>query len=222
MPSPARAAALAALIAIAPACAAPAASDAPKVGPVKKPAKPGRHRVRVAKPAEAPRPSEQEPVLDEIPDPEVKRAFEQRLADPAAPLVTPPALPRVTEIALSDTARGEAAGLKPAGPVVAATLAEGRHAMMPVTIAPGACTTFIAQGGLGVIEVDLFLVLADRREGARLLAQDPGVGPIAIIGGHGHCYKNTLGAPLAAEVYASVRRGAGVVLLREYQAGGKK
>src|SRR5688572_32317371 len=36
-------------------------------------------------------------------------------------------------------------------------IAEGESGAIPVRVAPGECTVFIAQGGLGVIEVDLFV-----------------------------------------------------------------
>lgn len=176
-----------------------------------------RKALRVVKPQAQQRRSEQEPVIDEVPDPEAKRLFEERLADPAVTLAPASPPPKVTAIALSDTARGEAVGMKPAGEIAAAELAEGKRATMAVTLAPGSCVTFIAQGGLGVIEVDLFLVLASKSDGTRILAEDQGVGPIAVIGGHGRCYKNPRETPLAAELHATVRRGSGTVLVRGYQ-----
>lgn len=211
-----RAAVLAALLAFSAGCAStPPPSTA--LGNTKALGKRGRRALRVVKPSTQPRPSEQEPVVDEVPDPEAKRLFEARLAEPAVALSASGAPPRVTAIALDDTARGEAASMRPAGDVAAATLGEGKRAMMAVTLAPGACTTFIAQGGLGMIEVDLFLVLADRGAGTRILAQDQDAGPIAVIGGHGRCYKNPRETPLEAELHALARRGTGVVLVRGYR-----
>lgn len=199
-------------------CASSTSGQQAKVaGAAKLRRKSRRHRLRVVKPHALQRRSEQEPVLEEVPDPEAKRLFEQRLAEPAVALGPASPLPKVTAIALSDTARGEAAGMRPLGPIAAATLAEGKRATTAVTLEPGTCATFIAQGGLGVIEVDLFLVLADKSEGTRILAEDEGAGPIAVIGGHGRCYKNPLATPLAAELHATVRRGSGVVLVRGYR-----
>jgi hypothetical protein len=176
-----------------------------------------RRAVPTVKPQQATlRPSEHEPVLDEVADPEAKRLFQARVADAAVALAPEPSPPRVTAIALEQTAAGEATGMKPDGEITAATLAEGKRAARRITIAPGACETFIAQGGLGVIELDLFLTTGQGAE-QRILAEDPGSGPIAVIGGHTRCFQNTLSSPLEAELHATVRRGAGVVLVRAYR-----
>jgi hypothetical protein len=102
------------------------------------------------------------------------------------------------------------------GDVFVATLAEGQRATMPVKLSPGECATFIAQGGLGVIEVDLFLTQGDGAA-ARIIGQDPATGPIAVIGGHGQCFAGAPGSGTLATLNAAVRRGAGVVLVGEYR-----
>ena len=197
------------------ACAAPVISSAPRsIKDARSGAKP-RRAVTVAKPTALVRPSEHESVVVEVPDPEAQRLFEKRLAAAAVPLDA--TMPRVTEMALADTARGEAPDMTPIGAVAGASLLEGQRAMMPVTLGPGECATFIAEGGLGVIEVDLFLLLADRSSGLRVLAEDPGVGPVGIVGGRGHCYRNARATAVVAELHVTVRRGAGVVLLRGYK-----
>ena len=175
--------------------------------------------VRVVAKDAAPR-SEREPVLDELPDPEARKAFERRIDEPAVALQTSTAPPRVTTTALADTALGEAPGMRRAELLSQATLTEGQRAAMPVKLAPGACATFVAQGGLGVIEIDAFLTLADRKAGLRVLAQDVHVGPIAVIGGRGHCFENDSDAEVAAELHVTVRRGAGVVLVRGFRGDG--
>lgn len=71
-------------------------------------------------------------------------------------------LPQVTTMALVATARAEARGLDPLGEVMHARLEEGRYAQIDLTLRPGDCVTGIAHGGLGVAEVDAFLVLAMR------------------------------------------------------------
>jgi hypothetical protein len=189
--------------------AAPQPSDAPEA--------PAAARGAAATPAASKRGKEQEPVAEDEVDPEAQRAFKANMAHPAVPLAPASEAPRATAAALADTARGEAAGMKPLGDLMVASLREGQRAMMPVTLAPGECATFIAEGGLGVIEVDVFLTTTGGAD-ARILAQDPGNGPIGVIGGHGHCYANDKAAPLSVELQVTVRRGAGVVLLQGYQA----
>jgi hypothetical protein len=211
------AARVAALSLLAAGCGSATPPPPPKVASATPARGKARKHLEVVKPHVQQRRSEQEPVIEEVPDPEAKRLFEERLAEPAAALAPAAKPPKVTSIALSDTARGEAAGMHPLGEIATATLAEGKRATMAITLDPGACVTFIAQGGLGVIEVDLFLALADRSDGSRILAQDQGMGPIAVIGGHGRCYKNPRETPLAAELHATVRRGSGTVLVRGYR-----
>jgi hypothetical protein len=213
----ARAALFAVLLAAGCASATPAADKAKRADLRAATGRVRGHALHVAKPTATARRSEQAPVIEEVPDPEAKKLFEQRLAEPAVPLARAAKPAKVTEIALADTARGEAPGMHPAEEIHAATLAEGQRAMLPVSLGPGECATFIAQGGLGVIELDLFLVPADRSGGTRILAEDTGAGPIAVIGGHGRCYQNPGSTALAAELHATVRRGAGVVLVRGYR-----
>jgi hypothetical protein len=200
---------------VASACATAPAPPPPAVAspPLPSAAAAPPNRTVVLSRAQAERPSELAPVTEDKPDPEAERQFQARLAQPAVPLTATTSPPRVTAIGLDDTRRGEAPDMKPDGEIFVATLAEGHRATMPVKIPPGACETFIAQGGLGVIEVDLFLT---RKEGAseRIVAEDPSTGPIAVLGGHGKCLP---GSGTEATLHASVRRGAGVVLVRAYK-----
>ncbi|MBL9023347.1 MAG: hypothetical protein JNL21_14200 [Myxococcales bacterium] len=124
--------------------------------------------------------------------------------------------PKVTARALEHTALSEARGLE-AEPVRSATLEEGARAVLPLPLAPAECVTIIAHGGLGVAEVDLFLV--DRTEGSfRILAQDTRTGQVAIVGGQRGCYV-ALGVPVrGAELWAQVRSGAGPVVVGVYRA----
>ena len=158
--------------------------------------------------------SELDPVTEDEPDPKALELFRARMAAPAVPFAAAPSPPRVTAAALDDTRRGEAPGMKPDGPIYEAKLAEGQRATMPVKITPGECVTYVAQGGLGVIEVDMFLTAGDG-ERARVLAEDPSTGPIGIIGGHGRCFGAK--APIDATLHATARRGAGVVLLQAFR-----
>jgi hypothetical protein len=160
------------------------------------------------------RPSESTPVTEDKADPEAARLFQARMGQAAVPLAETTTPPRVTEIRLDDTRRGEAPDMQPAGAIFAATLTEGQRATMPVHLAPGACETFIAQGGLGVVEVDLFITTSDA---SRILAEDKETGPIAVIGGNGKCFAGAPGTGTEGLLHAAVRRGAGVVLVRAYK-----
>jgi hypothetical protein len=149
-------------------------------------------------------------------DAEAKSLFFGSLSQPPAPLVTTMAPPRVTALALDNTARGEANGMTADGSVQTALLLEGQRATMQVVIAPGSCATFIAHGGLGVVEVDLFLTTGAGPT-LRVLAEDPTSGPIAVVGGRGVCFRSPEPGPLAADLHARVRRGGGVVIVRGYR-----
>jgi hypothetical protein len=169
-----------------------------------------------AGPAE--RPSELVSVTDDHPDPEAQRLFQARMGQAAVPLVPAPLPQRVTATRLDDTRRGEAPDMKPASDIYGATLAEGQRATMKISLAPTDCVTFIAQGGIGVIEVDLFLTSNDTATG-RVLAEDTSVGPIAVIGGHGKCVSGAKGTGTDAVLNVAVRRGAGLVLVQTYKRG---
>jgi len=197
-------------------CAQPAPRAASIAAPPPASAAPGGRRTVVLTRAQIERPSELAAVIEDRPDPDAARQFQARMAQPAVALAPAPSPPKVTAIALDDTRRGEAPGMKAAGEIFSATLAEGHRATMPVRIAPGACETFIAQGGLGVIEVDLFLTSGEGASG-HVVAEDPSTGPIAVIGGHGKCIAGAPGTGTEAVLHAAVRRGAGVVLVRAYE-----
>ncbi|WP_437331996.1 hypothetical protein [Sorangium sp. So ce394] len=148
------------------------------------------------------------------PDPEAARLFLSRVAQ-QRPAASAPA-PRVTALALANTARGEARGMTPLGDVVSLAIGEGESSAIPVRVAPGECAVFIAQGGLGVIEVDLF-VTKGAPPSHEIVGQDADSGPIAVIGGRGACFTSPGGAPFAGSLHAQVRRGAGVVLVQGYR-----
>jgi hypothetical protein len=161
-----------------------------------------------------PRPSERESVVAAAPDPAARKLLFAQLGQPAVALAEPPVTPRVTASALEDTARGEAVGMAAEGPFLGAVLAEGQRASARLSIAPGACATFVAHGGLGAIEIDMFLTSSEDAS-AEVLAEDPLTGAIAVLGGDGHCLPG--GAKTAGAVLSVVmRRGSGPILVRRY------
>lgn len=125
--------------------------------------------------------------------------------------------PKVTSLALDASARGEARALVRDGGPRVATLAEGQRATLPLPLSSGDCVTIIAHGGLGVMEVDAFLVIPG--EGAfAVIAQDARTGPLAIVGGQGGCVLRLGADAPTAVVWVQARRGAGPVVVGVYRA----
>ncbi len=124
--------------------------------------------------------------------------------------------PKVTAMALENTARSDARGMTREA-VRTAALVEGRRGVMPLALAASDCITVIAHGGIGVAEVDVFLV--DPKGGDfRILAQDDRSGPLGIVGGQRGCFV-VLGESIpAAEVWVQAREGAGSVVVGVYRA----
>ena len=149
----------------------------------------------------------------EAPEPEALRFFLDHLSAPAMPFASG-APPGVAAIALANTALGEAAGLTAQGPPVFARLAPGQRITVPVTLPPGRCATLLAQGGLGVIEIDLFLTTPATGSVPAFLASEVASGPVAVIGGRRGCMAAPEGAPSALELHAVLRRGEGAVLVQ--------
>jgi hypothetical protein len=152
-------------------------------------------------------------------DLEAARLFLAELDKPGEALGIQASPPRVTVLGLDNTARGEASGMTADQTILSATLREGQRAATSITVAPDECATFIAQGGLGVIELDLFLTTTGRGP-ARILAEDRRSGSIAVIGGRGECFLNRGQASLAADLHVRLRRGSGVVIVRAYRRAG--
>ena len=151
----------------------------------------------------------------DAPEPEALRFFLDHLA---APAVTPPggAPPGVATIALANTALGETTGLTAQGPPVFARLLVGQRLSIPVTLPRGRCATFLAQGGLGVIEIDLFLTTPAEGTVPGFLASEVAPGSIAVIGGRRGCLPAPEGAPSDLTLHAIVRRGDGLVLVQAF------
>jgi hypothetical protein len=203
---------------LAPACSAPRKHKARAPGTMPVASASGRSREVTLATANEVQPSELTSVTDDHPDPEAMREFQARLGQAAIPLVATKAPQRVTAIALEETRMGEAPNMAPAGDVYTATLKEGQRATLTMSIAPTECLALIAQGGLGVVEVDLFLTSNETATG-KVLAEDTSVGPIAVIGGRGKCVTGAKGTGTDVVLNVAVRRGAGLVLVRAYKKG---
>jgi hypothetical protein len=156
------------------------------------------------------------PAPPEAPDPDALRFFLDHLGAPAVP-PSSGAPSRVAALALAGTALGETVGLTSQGPAVFASLTSGQRLTIPVALPPGRCATFLAQGGLSVIEIDLFLTTpAAEGKVPAFLAAELSAGPVAVIGGRRGCLAAPAGAPSALELHAVLRRGAGAVLVQAY------
>jgi hypothetical protein len=151
----------------------------------------------------------------DAPEPEALRFFLDHLAAPAVP-PSSGAPPGVAAIALANTALGEAKGLTAVGPPVFARLLVGQRLSIPVTLPRGRCATFLAQGGLGVIEIDLFLTTPAEGTVPAFLASEVASGPVAVIGGRKGCMAAPDGAPSSLVLHAIVRRGEGNVLAQAF------
>lgn len=172
-------------------------------------------------------PTERTPVPTETAavDPEAATTLARNANAAAVPLADRDP-PKLTAIALASTARSEARGMQAEGGVRHATLEEGHRATQTVALSPGDCVTVVAHGGLGVMEVDAFLLApADPNTGPRdpasrppILAEDTKNGPIAIIGGQNGCYTFNGSTPIQAELVVQARRGSGPVVAQVFRA----
>lgn len=183
---------------------------APTVAPT-----PSAARVAPSTSALALRPSDEllTHVDSPAPSPDAARLFRESLAASPVAFAAPVHPHRVLQLGLEGTARGEAVDMKTDGPAQSANLEEGQRARMPVSLQAGDCSTFIAQGGLGVVELDLFLTTGEG-DATRILAQDTREGPIAVIGGKDGCYVPR--ASIDGYLDVLLRKGKGPVLLQRY------
>jgi len=121
----------------------------------------------------------------------------------------------VLSLALEGSVRGEVDGLSQDGPILEAALEEGEWARTPRTkLDAPACITLVAQGGVGTVELDLF-VLSGKPSAPRLLAEDKRGGPLAIIGGKTGCF--LLDAGTDFEIIALMRKGSGSLLVLRFR-----
>lgn len=148
-------------------------------------------------------------------DQAARRDFLASLGSPGVGLNDQQPASPVTLLALENSARDEARGLEANTDIWTAVLATGQRAVRPVSLEPGHCVTFIAHGGLGVVELDLFLTV---RGGSEVLAEDGQTGPVAVLGGvrRGRCLSRPDGAAMEADLHVRVRKGAGPVVARAF------
>jgi len=149
--------------------------------------------------------------------------FDASLADPAAQpyyrasLVKPAktfvddAGTSLTALALVDTSKVEAKGLTAEPATLGQKLGEGERAEAPLQGARQ-CVTGIAHGGLGVTELDIFLVDGPA-DAPVVIAEDTKSGPVAVVGGASGCVE----LAGSARLVVVVRKGSGLVVARLFR-----
>ena len=140
-------------------------------------------------------------------------------AAPVPEAAPPPTFDEVTKAQLGAQiearAKTEAQWMKPVGEVFGGVAQEGGQVESPVfQIDLGKCYSVVAQGGLGVTEVDIQLKGAQVIPGMQpTLAVDNTTGPAAAIT---PCWKNGFPVGFPATVTLVVRGGSGPVAARVY------
>ena len=132
-------------------------------------------------------------------------------AAPAAPQPLDAATQATLAAAITARAPTEAKGLKPLGEVFGANVPAGGQAESPQFMVDlNKCYGVIAEGGLGVTEVDIQIVPAIQIPGlaAATVAVDNTTGPKAAIN---PCFKNTYPIGFPAKVVLKATSGSGPI-----------
>lgn len=150
---------------------------------------------------------------------------------PPAP-AAPTACDSVMQLGLSTMLKGraeaEAKGLKAEGPEVCMNVPEGQAATSQVglMLEPGMCYAVLAQGGTGVTEVDLKLVVDLQGAASPALAAfvanptlgvDAETGASASVGGKGNCIAWPGPIAVLGKVTATAKTGTGPIALQVYK-----
>lgn len=151
---------------------------------------------------------------------------------PPPPPAAPTACDSVMQLGLSTMLKGraeaEAKGLKPEGAEVCMNVPEGQAATSQVglMLEPGMCYAVLAQGGTGVTEVELKLVLDIQGAVSPALAAfaanptlavDSETGASASIGAKGNCYPWAGPIAALAKVSATAKTGTGPIGFQVYK-----
>jgi hypothetical protein len=145
-------------------------------------------------------------------DPEASRVFIENHDRP--PVAADDVAPPLTLEALEDTARTEARGLDLEGSIHASKLEERERSELSLDLRSGDCVTVIAHGGLGVMEVDAFVV-RHGTEPPGVLAQDSRNGQVALVGGLAGCWPFVEPSG-TVDVVVQARKGSGRVVYAVY------
>lgn len=117
--------------------------------------------------------------------------------------------------ALATFARTEAPGMAKDGQPIAGTFAQGSVLERGFTLRPGKCYAALAVG-IGVVEVDVFLIVPMTPTGVPGVIQGTLTGSLDSVGGKGNCYKGSAPFDLQARLAVKAASGTGVIVAQLY------
>jgi hypothetical protein len=137
-------------------------------------------------------------------------------AGPSATPLDPAAASAATQL-LGPLAQQNAPGAKPVGSAIAGQFQQGQTLEGQVQMQANKCYTVIGVGLPGVQNLDIQLAPFMPVAGIppAVVAQDQTVGPQAIIGEKGSCYRSVF--PMPMKVIVTVSQGAGVAAAQVYE-----
>lgn len=190
----------------------PAYPPAPKPPPIEGPTE---------DPGSVSRPFETPLFSVDVRDPSARPFFLESLTRPARALEAASA-DTLTAMAVLETGRVEARDASGDLLLLGARLSEGDRARVDLKPAGAECFTAIAHGGIGVMELDVFLVTGPDGD-PTIVRDDEKSGPVAVAGGGSACSVtlSTCGpvcwngdaSSVAPRVEVVVRRGSGPVVV---------
>src|SRR3954467_2386856 len=137
-------------------------------------------------------------------------------AGPTATPLDPAAASAATQL-LAPLAQQNAPGAKPVGSAIAGQFQQGQTLEGQVQMQANKCYTVIGVGLPPIQNLDVqlapFMPIAGLP--AAVVAQDQSVGPQAIIGEKGSCYRSVL--PMPMKVIVTVSQGSGVAAVQVYE-----
>jgi hypothetical protein len=145
--------------------------------------------------------------------------------DPAAPAPVAPsaAMPldlRPVTPLLTALAAQEVAGMTPEGGAMGGSFQSGQVLEQAFTLQPGKCYSVVAVGAPPVEELAVEIVgQPSDRLSPVVLAADQRVGPQAVIGDGGQCFRSINAVAIPAKIVLRVERGSGIAGAQLYVKG---
>lgn len=120
------------------------------------------------------------------------------------------------EAGIKMKAQTDAKGMKPAGDLQSAKLAQGGHAAGSLTLDPGGCYSIVGFGGLGVFVYQINVITAPPLP-PQVLAQSTGEKNDPTVGPNEQCVRNPFPLPMLVKVDMHVIKGQGLVGAQAYK-----